>query len=370
MVGISIQEVQFVHPSTATSYKIYCLRHGLKQRSVHLPNNTSAYWLNYNEKTKKNVLVWFHGGGYVLACTDGHMRFLYSDLIKKTSSKYALCILHYTLAPERQYPFQLTQAATLLNHLLTTENIPAKDIVIGGDSAGGNLALALMGHMAHPHPACPRLLLHPGDVFRGCLLMSPWVTFDSGSPSMIANEKKDYICRRSLRKWHEAFMGPAILDAYNTPLDASIEWWSGVPVKSILFTGGGDELFCHDIQQLALKIQQTHPGCKALIVPGDVHDQPIIDKIMWVKEGRQCRAIVSWLYRLEIPGFESDRKFDFGYGRKKEMSSSVTPIEEEAGEDVPEGKLEHEDEAHLRRRSKEDLARMHEWNGNGEGGRF
>lgn len=361
MVGISIQEVQFVHPSTKTSYKMVCLRKGLKQRSIHLPNNTHAHWLNYNEKTKKNVLVWFHGGGYVLPCTDGHIRFLYSDLVKKTSFKYAVCILNYTLAPERQYPFQLTQAATLLNHLLTTEMIPAHNIVIGGDSAGGNLALAIMGHMAHPHPSCPPLLLPPGSVFRGALLMSPWVTFDSTSPSMVANEKKDYICRRSLRKWHEAFMGSALLDAYNTPLDAPIEWWAGVPVKSIFFTGGGAELFCWDIQQLALKVQASHPACKSLIVPGDVHDQPVIDKIMWVKEGKQCRAIVSWLSTLEIPGFESDRKMEFGYGRKREMNAHVSPIEEETGEDVPIGKLEHEDVEHLRRRSKEELRVIHEW---------
>jgi len=68
--------------------------------------------------------------------------------------------------------------------------------------------------------------------------MSPWVTFDSNSPSMIANEQKDYICRRSLQKWSEAFMGAAQRDAYNNPLDADPEWWEGLPVKQVLFTGG------------------------------------------------------------------------------------------------------------------------------------
>lgn len=92
-------------------------------------------------------------------------------------------------------------------------------------------------------------------MFRASLLMSPWVIFDSNSPSMTSNEFKDYICRRSLRKWHEASMGTAKLDAYNTPLDAPVEWWQGVAVKSILFTGGGDELFWSDIEALGAKIQ-------------------------------------------------------------------------------------------------------------------
>lgn len=241
MIGVSVQEVQFVHPSTAISYKMICVRKGLKQRVNYLPNNTTAYWLNYNEKTKKNVLVLFHGGGYVLACTGGHIRFLYSDLVKKTGNKYAVCILAYTLAPERQYPTQLIQASTLINYLISQEQILPCDIVLGGDSAGGNLALALLGHAMHPQPACacPRLLLKEGEMFRAALLISPWVTFDSNSESMIYNEQKDYVCRGSLRKWHEAFLGTAKLDAYNTPLDVPTEWWQEMPAQSILFTGVG-----------------------------------------------------------------------------------------------------------------------------------
>lgn len=231
------------------------VRNALKQQSVKLQHNTEAYWLNYNERTKKNIIIWFHGGGYVLPCTDGHIRFLYSDLVKKLSYKVAICILAYTLAPERQYPTQLVQAATLVNHLLTTECIAPSALTIGGDSAGGNLALALLSHSLHPHPAVPTLQLPPGQIFKAALLMSPWVTFDSNSPSMVVNEQKDYICRSSLRKWHEAFLGANELDPYTTPLDAETEWWEGLPVKQILFTAGGDELFCHDVEALGAKMQ-------------------------------------------------------------------------------------------------------------------
>lgn len=98
----------------------------------------------------------------MLACTGGHIRFLYSDLVRKTGGKYAVIILAYTLAPERQYPMQLIQAATLVNYLISQERIHPRDIVIGGDSADGNLALGLLGHATHPQPAYPRLMMREG----------------------------------------------------------------------------------------------------------------------------------------------------------------------------------------------------------------
>lgn len=56
-------------------------------------------------------------------------------------------------------------------------------------------------------------------------------------------------------------MGTAKLDAYNTPLDAPTEWWQGVPVKGFLFTGGGDELFRSDIENLGRKISVHFLSC-------------------------------------------------------------------------------------------------------------
>ncbi len=128
------------------------------------------------------------------------------------------------------------KAATFLNHFVSSELIPQRKIVVGFGSAGGNLAVGLVGYSIHPHPAVSKLLLKPGDVFRGAPLMSPRVTFDTNSASMMRNVKRGYICRSILRIWHEAFMDGAVLDAYT--MDTPMEWRQGLHVKLILAGGG------------------------------------------------------------------------------------------------------------------------------------
>jgi hypothetical protein len=61
MTAPSTKVVQWVHPSTGTSVKIVAGWKRLKMGKVKLPHGTKAYWLNYNEKTRKNVIVWLHG---------------------------------------------------------------------------------------------------------------------------------------------------------------------------------------------------------------------------------------------------------------------------------------------------------------------
>ena len=95
-----------------------------------------------------------------------------------------------------------------------------------------------------------------------------------------------------------------------------------------------------------------------MIFHGDVHDQPFIDRILYMKTGKQCAAIISWLSTLEIPCFKSDRPMRFNSNvstnsyrslashqkqpnrlRKVQMNASVTPME--SPDEIPEGKLEH-----------------------------
>lgn len=104
--------------------------------------------------------------------------------------------------------------------------------------------------------------------------------------------------------------------------------------------------------------QQVHPNCRTMIFHGDVHDQPFIDRILYMKTGKQCAAVISWLSTLEIPGFESDRPMRFNSDvstnsyrslashqrepnrlRKVQMNASVTPME--SPDEIPEGKLDH-----------------------------
>jgi acetyl esterase/lipase len=109
-------------------------------------------------------------GAYVIG--DGRQDdcgFAAKNLLAHTSATHVLCP-QYRLAsnPGCRFPAQLQDAVTSLLYLLETMNVPASQITISGDSAGGNLCLALLRYIAdNPNAAVPS----PGCAF----LWSPWV---------------------------------------------------------------------------------------------------------------------------------------------------------------------------------------------------
>lgn len=109
-------------------------------------------------------------------------------------------------APEAQYPKQLCQAAELLHHLIEKEGRKPSDIIIAGDSAGGNLSLALLSHILHPHPEVPTKI-NLSEPLRATVLISPWVDFSTEQPSFERNYQTDMLPGEIATRWGGAFIG-------------------------------------------------------------------------------------------------------------------------------------------------------------------
>src|SRR5215471_17716196 len=113
------------------------------------------------------VLVFFHGGGWVICNLDTH------DALCRSLTNSSACVVvsvDYRLAPEHRFPAAPGDcyAATrwVANHR-TALNIDATRIAVGGDSAGGNLA-AVVAQMARDKggPALVfQLLIYPATDF-------------------------------------------------------------------------------------------------------------------------------------------------------------------------------------------------------------
>lgn len=91
---------------------------------------------------KRPVLVYFHGGGFALNSLDTHERLLRLLAIK---SKVAVLALGYSLAPEVRFPGQVQEALETLSWLRRNgedHGLDGRNVAVGGDSAGANLALA------------------------------------------------------------------------------------------------------------------------------------------------------------------------------------------------------------------------------------
>lgn len=88
------------------------------------------------------VLVWFHGGGFVWSSIDTHDR-LARELAE--AGQVATLNVDYSLAPESKFPRAVLECADVVRQVALQARELGLDpgrIAVGGDSAGGNLALA------------------------------------------------------------------------------------------------------------------------------------------------------------------------------------------------------------------------------------
>jgi acetyl esterase/lipase len=108
--------------------------------SFRLDNRLEAEWLRPRAAHPTRVLLYLHGGGYVLGSLNTHR-----SLVGSLALRCGLSVLtiDYRKAPDHPFPAALDDARRAYRWLLRQGYRP-QDIVVGGDSAGGGLALALL----------------------------------------------------------------------------------------------------------------------------------------------------------------------------------------------------------------------------------
>lgn len=99
-----------------------------------------AHWLIPRDSARDRVLLYLHGGGFVLGLTSLHMEMV-AHLARRMGVRALM--VDYRLAPEHPFPAALEDCVAAYRWLLQQE-IPARHIVIAGDSAGGNLTLTTL----------------------------------------------------------------------------------------------------------------------------------------------------------------------------------------------------------------------------------
>jgi acetyl esterase len=110
------------------------------------------------------VLIFYHGGGYVIGDLDTH-----DYVCRKIVNVAQCCVISvdYRLAPEHKFPAAIEDSAAALRWIVKEAqslSIDPARVAVGGDSAGGNLS-ANMAHLARDGevpPLCFQMLLYPG----------------------------------------------------------------------------------------------------------------------------------------------------------------------------------------------------------------
>ena len=116
-----------------------------------------------SENIKLPIVMYFHGGGWVLGNKETHDRLIRQIAI---GARVAVVFVNYTPAPEAKFPTQINQAydATLYMYNNANKfNLDANKMIIVGDSVGGNMsiAVALMAKQRNIPKIQYQILLYP-----------------------------------------------------------------------------------------------------------------------------------------------------------------------------------------------------------------
>lgn len=120
-------------------------------------NGLYAEWLRPKKAQRGKVLLYLHGGAYVMGSCRSHRQMV--SHIARAASIDAL-VPEYRLSPEHKFPDAIDDAVGVYRELLATGFKP-EDIVISGDSAGGGLTVATLLSLREagdPMPAAAVLL--------------------------------------------------------------------------------------------------------------------------------------------------------------------------------------------------------------------
>lgn len=211
-------------------------------------DEVSCEWVQPDLAHNPNyVILYAHGGGYTCGGL-AYARILAAKLAMATG--FSVMSFQYRLAPENKYPAQLQDGMAMWDYLMN-KGYGAKQVLLAGDSAGGNLVLCMTQKLMVEHRIVPRCLL----------LFSPWTDMTATSASYETYKEKDPILTKEyVIGVRDAFCGkkadPA--DPLFSPLFGEFE---GFPATLIMV--GKNEILLEDSIQLQKRINKA--GGKAVL---------------------------------------------------------------------------------------------------------
>jgi acetyl esterase len=230
-------------------------------------------------------LLFFHGGGWVIGDLDSH------DVVcRKLAHEAELLVISvdYRLAPEHKFPAAVDDAITATKWVAANANalgIDASRLMVGGDSAGGNLA-AVVSIAARDGN---------GPAIAGQVLIYPATDFAMTHPSHSEPETSILLTHSVIRWFSSHYLNGAadIQDWRASP--ARAKTLTGLPPAYVLTAGGdplrdeGDE-YARRLKEAGVPVTYRH-------FPGQFHGFFTMGKLLH-QANVAASEISAWLTAL------------------------------------------------------------------------
>ena len=224
-------------------------------------------------------VVYFHGGGYVSGSPRTH-RYFTATLAKL--SGLPILSVDYRRAPEDPFPAALDDAVAAIRWARDHDAVgpsPATRLFVGGDSAGGGLALAAMLRLRELGEPLPD----------GALLLSPWTDLTLSGPTVQQRRADDPMLDYDQgAAWADMYRGDEPADSpLVSPLFADL---AGLPPLYVLV--GGREILYDDSVRLVARGRAAGVEVHLDYEPDMFHIWPVF--VALLPEARSATDRMAW----------------------------------------------------------------------------
>lgn len=241
--------------------------------------------------TPSPALVYLHGGGWCMFGLDTHDRLLreYAD-----AACLPVVAIDYSLAPEHPYPAALDQVVIALDWLRAQAaglGIDAGRLVLAGDSAGANLAVAttLRLREAGRHDCIRALVLNYGA----------WTPVLSDIARQALGTPEDMLSGAEMDEFWAAYLGPDA-DSVAGPLAAPLQAALHALPPALLLWGDRDVL-AEQNADMAQRLAEAGVHTRTQVYPGAPHS--FIEAMAVSDQARDaiCRGAEWMRHHLRLP---------------------------------------------------------------------
>jgi monoterpene epsilon-lactone hydrolase len=228
------------------------------------------------------VLLFFHGGGYCSGSILSHRRMVTEA---GRAARMRTLALDYRRAPEHPYPASHEDAMTAWR-FLRRQGLAADQIVVGGDSAGGNLTLALIDR-----------LRAAGEALPACAwLVSPWTDLTMSGATLATKDAVDPIIHKPYLEELAGAYVPATIDRKDPLISPLFADLSGFP--PLLIQVGSAETLLADATRLAAFAGAADVEVTLQIWPQMIHAWPVWNARL--SDGRRALEQAGQFIRMHL----------------------------------------------------------------------
>ncbi|MGZ4877356.1 MAG: alpha/beta hydrolase [Candidatus Angelobacter sp.] len=246
------------------------------------------------------VVMYFHGGGWVLGDADTYDYFL-REVTSGTGA--AVVFVEYSRAPEARYPIALEECYAATKWVAEhggEHGLIGSEIAVAGDSAGGNLAAAV----------CLLAAKRGGPTLAAQVLIYPTTGSDFTSPSFQEFATGYFLTRETSQWFWKQYTGGQAIEHEATacPLQATLEELKAMP-PALVITGECDVLR-DEGEAYARKLKQAGVAVIATRYLGAIHGFLGINAIADTPTVRAATAQVNTILREALSGKQKEMAAD------------------------------------------------------------